>query len=53
MIQLVPVAVIKIRSDLGSASPEDIIVPSIIAGLISMVVSVLVCRFFERRGDDL
>ena len=53
MIQLVPVAVIKIRSDLGSASPEDIIVPSIIAGLISMIVSVLVCRFFERRGDDL
>ena len=32
MIQPVPVAVIKIRSDLGSASPEDIIVPSIIAG---------------------
>lgn len=53
MIQLVPITVIKIRSDLGSTAPEDIIIPSIIAGLISMVVSVLVCRFFERRGDDL
>ena len=28
MIQLVPVTIMKIRSDLGSASPEDIILPS-------------------------
>lgn len=50
MIQLVPVAVIKIRSDLGSVSPGDIILPSIIAGIISMAASVIVCRAFERKN---
>lgn len=50
MIQLVPITVIKIRSDLGSTAPEDIIVPSILSGTISMVVSVMVCKFFERKN---
>lgn len=49
MIQLVPITIIKIRSDLGSQSPEDIILPSILAGLISMAVSIAACKFFERR----
>ena len=49
MLQLVPITVIKIRSDLGSASPEDIILPSIIAGLISMLLSVWVCKYCERK----
>ena len=49
MLQLVPITVIKIRSDLGSISPEDIILPSIVAGLISMIISVWVCKFYERK----
>ena len=49
MLQLVPITVIKIRSDLGSVSPEDIILPSIVAGLISMIISVWVCKFYERK----
>lgn len=49
MIQLVPVTVIKVRSDLGSVSPESIIIPSIAAGLVSMIASVWVCKFFERK----
>ncbi|MGN0703308.1 MAG: nucleoside recognition domain-containing protein [Lentihominibacter sp.] len=53
MIQLVPVTVIKIRSDLGSASPEDIIIPSILAGLASMIVSVWICKLFERKNPDV
>lgn len=52
MIQLVPIAVIKIRSDLGSAAAEDIILPSIFAGLASMIASVWVCKFFERKSPD-
>ena len=51
MIQLVPITVIKIRSDLGSLSPEDIILPSIIAGLVSMIVSVWICKAFERKSS--
>lgn len=50
MLQLLPVTVIKVRSDLGSASPEDIIIPSIIAGLASMIISVFVCKIYERKS---
>ena len=52
MIQLIPITVIKIRSDLGSASPEDIILPSIAAGLISMIVSAAACRLIERKSSN-
>ena len=52
MIQLIPITVIKVRSDLGSASPDDIILPSIAAGLISMAVSVWICKLFERKSPD-
>lgn len=51
MIQLVPVTLIKIRGDLGSADPGNIIIPSLIAGLISMIVSIAACKFFERRNS--
>lgn len=50
MVQLVPITVIKIRSDAGSINPGSIIVPSIIAGLVSMVASIVVCKYFERKG---
>lgn len=53
MIQLIPVTVIKIRSDLGSSSPEDIIVPSIVSGLVSMIVSVCICKIFERKNPHV
>lgn len=48
MVQLVPISIIKIRSDLGSLSPESIIIPSILAGFLSMVASFAVCKFYER-----
>lgn len=53
MVQLVPVTVIKVRNDLGSADSGDIIIPSILAGLFSMAVSILVCRFFERKHNNV
>lgn len=49
MIQIVPFTIIKIRSDAGSVSPGMIIIPSIIAGLISMFASIGVCKLFERK----
>ncbi len=49
MIQLVPVSLIQIRQQLGSADPGIIIIPSIAAGLISMLVSILTCKFFEYK----
>ncbi len=50
MLQLVPITIIKIRSDAGSADPGSIILPSIIAGIISMIVSIFVCKMYERKG---
>ena len=51
MIQLVPITVIKIRSDLGSADSGSIIIPSILAGFISMAASILVCKYYERKSS--
>ncbi|MDO4553396.1 MAG: nucleoside recognition domain-containing protein [Bacillota bacterium] len=50
MVQLVPVTVMKLRADAGSQTPGDIIIPSILTGLFSMAVSILVCKLCERRG---
>ncbi|MBR0600449.1 nucleoside recognition domain-containing protein [Sinanaerobacter chloroacetimidivorans] len=49
MIQLVPITVIKIRSEAGSVNSGSIIIPAIIAGLISMIASIMVCKFYERK----
>lgn len=49
MIQLVPITVIKIRSQLGSSNSASIIIPSIMVGMISMVASVLVCKYYEKK----
>lgn len=49
MIQLVPITVIKIRSQLGSTNSASIIIPSIIVGTISMIASVIVCKYYERK----
>lgn len=49
MVQLIPITVIKIRTDAGAAEPGNIILPSLLAGIFSMVVSVTVCKWQERR----
>ncbi len=50
MIQIVPVTIVKIRSDAGSADPGSIILPAILAGLVSMIVSIGICKFYERKS---
>lgn len=50
MIQLVPVTVVKIRSEAGSVNSGSIIIPGILAGLVSMAASVIVCKLYERKG---
>lgn len=53
MIQLVPVTVIKVRSDLGSQDPGSIIIPSIAAGLISMLITIFIAKLFERKSGNV
>lgn len=50
-IQLIPVTVLKVRSETGSVNPEDIILPTLIATLISTVTAIWVCKWFEGRGS--
>ena len=45
-----PIMAIQIRSDLGSSEPYSIVIPSIITAAITIIVSVLACKFFERRN---
>lgn len=49
MIQLVPITVVKLRSEAGSVNSGSIIIPGILAGLLSMAASIMVCKFCERR----
>lgn len=51
-IQLVPVAVIKIRAEAGAVMPGDIIVPALVVSLITMLVSVAVCKYCEWSGRE-
>ncbi|MGI6733685.1 MAG: nucleoside recognition domain-containing protein [Anaerovoracaceae bacterium] len=52
MIQIVPVTIIKIRNDAGSVNPGSIIIPSILVGLVSMVVSIAICKYYERKRRE-
>lgn len=49
MLQLIPITVIQIRANAGSAAPEDIILPSVISGFAATLVSIFVCKYFEKR----
>ncbi|HWF44268.1 MAG TPA: nucleoside recognition domain-containing protein [Candidatus Kapabacteria bacterium] len=47
-LTLVPATVIAIRLTLGSASPADIIMPTFLATLVSLILGVMFTRFIER-----
>lgn len=49
MIQMVPITMIQLRTQAGSSQPGSIILPSLAADAFSLVVSILLCKWFERR----
>ncbi len=52
-IQIIPTSVIALRTSLGSISPADIILPTILATLLSTVIGVtLVKTFLKRKKHD-
>ena len=54
MVQLLPVTVLKLRADAGSAAPEDIVVPAAIVEFVTMAAAVILCRICEgKRGKHL
>ena len=45
-----PVMAIQIRTELGSEDPYSIVLPSVITASVTILVSVLVCKYLERRN---
>ena len=48
-VQLIPSSVMGLRTTMGSISPADIILPTILATLLSTVIGVILVRVFCRR----
>ena len=51
-LQLVPLTVLKIRYDYGSANPTEIIGPTILATLLSTLVAIVVGKLFQVSSHD-
>ena len=49
-IQLVPITVLKIRADAGSANPTEIIGTSLIATAVSTMVGIISAKILQVRG---
>ena len=47
---LFPVVIVQIRQLLGSTDPYSIVLPSTVTAAVTVIVSVIACRFFERRS---
>lgn len=48
-IQLIPFTMLKVRMDLGSQSPSEIILTTLFATVISTVVAIITCKMLESR----
>lgn len=48
-VQLIPLTILKLRADAGSANPSEIIVTSILATIVSTVVGVTTCKVMEGK----
>lgn len=48
-IQLIPLSVLKIRVDAGSANPTEIIGTTLVATTVSTIVGIIACKMLEGR----
>lgn len=48
-VQLIPSSVLALRTSLGSLSPADIILPTILATLVSTIIGVLLVKIFVKK----
>lgn len=46
---VIPVMMLQVRSDMGSADPYSVVLPSIITAACTIIVSILACKILERR----
>ncbi len=52
-VQLIPSSVLALRTSMGSVSPADIILPTILATLVSSVIGILLVKMFIRKSNPL
>jgi spore maturation protein A len=48
-VQLIPLTVLKVRADAGSADPTEIISTTLIATIVSTIVGITVCKIMEGK----
>lgn len=48
-VQLIPSSVLALRTQMGSASPSDIILPTILATLLSTIIGILLVKIFIKN----
>lgn len=50
-VQVIPSSVLALRSTFNSASPSDIILPTILATLLSSIIGILLVKIFIKRDN--
>ncbi|MGL5692706.1 MAG: nucleoside recognition domain-containing protein [Peptostreptococcaceae bacterium] len=48
-IQIIPFTMLKIRGDAGAQFPNEIIITTLFATIVSTIVGVVTCKLFQRR----
>lgn len=48
---LIPVVTIQMREEMGSNDPYSVVLPSLVTAIATIIVSVIVCKLLERRGN--
>lgn len=51
-VQIVPFTIIKMRMDMGSTNPSEIILTTLFATTVSTIVAISTCKFFQRRRKE-
>jgi len=51
-VQIIPFTIIKLRMDMGSRNPSEIIITTLFATMVSTIVAILSCRFFQKRRRE-
>lgn len=49
-VQIIPFTMLKIRMDMGSQNPSEIILTTLFATLVSTIVAITSCRLLRRRS---
>jgi len=48
-VQIIPSSVLALRTSMGAINPSDIIIPTILATLVSSIVGILLVKIFAKR----